>query len=156
MLLMKVLIRVQDESDCNGWNISSHFSCHFNNIILWFCQLVGALLIPMCFISWLCLPVWGNIVPVWSVFISVQALELSLIFSPNEFFKIIFEWAFSVLERCEMYLFTFFSFFFSLSQDMRCTSHSKWQFSRKKKCLPFYLRLQQCRFPHINYSSPDY
>lgn len=42
---------------------------------------------------------------------AIECLNWSLIFSPNEFFKIIFEWALSAHERCEMYLFTFFLFF---------------------------------------------
>lgn len=113
MLLMKVLIRVEDESDCNGWNSSSHFSCHFNNIILWFCQLVGALLIPMNFISSLSVCLCEAILFRYEVSSSLcKCLNWSLIFPPNEFFKIIFEWAFSACERCEMYLFTFFLFFF--------------------------------------------
>lgn len=112
MLLMKVLIRVEDESDCNRWNTSSHFSCHFNNIIWWFCQLVGALLIPIYFISSLSVCLCKAILFQCEVSSSLcKCLNWSLIFSPNEFFKIIFEWAFSAHERCEMYLFKFFLFF---------------------------------------------
>lgn len=98
MLLMKVLKRVEDESDCNGWNTSSYFSCHFNNIIWWFCQPVGALLIPMYFISSLSVCLCKAILLQCEVSSSLCNWVLELIF--NLFSKWIFQNYFWMSFKC--------------------------------------------------------